>query len=351
MLDCAPLVVACELGLFHKRGLRVLLKKELGWGTIRERLLHGELYAVHAPATMAYAIQCGLGGVARPCVTGFIFSMHGGSVTLSKELRESGVRDLPSLRSSISQRGASRKLRFGVVTEISTEAYLLRRWIASGGIDPDRDISVTAVPCRAIHQQLLDGHLDGYCMPEPWNSLAVQSGAGRIAAPAGETETSQAGNNLLILKQSLNQRPDDHVALIAALIEASRFCESAANRPGLVSILARPEYLDVPETVLHAALSNGTPPNQLSAYFGRVANRPDRTKARQVAQTLRALLDPKCRSKLRADVIRRVFREDLYDQAERGAEERLSSAAGQVSRPRLPASRKSPRSLRVAFAG
>src|ERR1700744_5305654 len=37
MIDCAPLIVAQELGLFAKHGIAVRLSRELGWATIREK--------------------------------------------------------------------------------------------------------------------------------------------------------------------------------------------------------------------------------------------------------------------------------------------------------------------------
>ena len=48
--DCAPLVMAQELGLFRKYGLCVTLSRELGWATIRDKITHRELDAAHTVA-------------------------------------------------------------------------------------------------------------------------------------------------------------------------------------------------------------------------------------------------------------------------------------------------------------
>ncbi len=55
LTDCAPLVMAQELGLFKKFGLNVVLNRELGWATIRDKVIYGELDAVHAVAGMPFA--------------------------------------------------------------------------------------------------------------------------------------------------------------------------------------------------------------------------------------------------------------------------------------------------------
>ena len=61
LTDAAPFVVAEHLGLFAKYGLRVELHREIGWATIREKIIYGELDAAQAPAPMLWSTQLGLG--------------------------------------------------------------------------------------------------------------------------------------------------------------------------------------------------------------------------------------------------------------------------------------------------
>ncbi|MCX6853781.1 MAG: ABC transporter substrate-binding protein, partial [Verrucomicrobia bacterium] len=60
LVDCAPLLVAREMELFKKHGVKVDLSCEVGWATIREKLLYGQLDAVHAIAGLALAMRLGL---------------------------------------------------------------------------------------------------------------------------------------------------------------------------------------------------------------------------------------------------------------------------------------------------
>ena len=48
LADCAPLIMAQEVGLFRKYGLQVALHRELGWATIRDKVIFRELDAAHA---------------------------------------------------------------------------------------------------------------------------------------------------------------------------------------------------------------------------------------------------------------------------------------------------------------
>src|SRR5678815_3612589 len=81
LTDCAPLVMARELGLFQKYGLEVTLSRELGWATIRDKIIYGELDAAHAPAGMLVAVTCGIGAVQTDCLTGVVISLQGNAIT------------------------------------------------------------------------------------------------------------------------------------------------------------------------------------------------------------------------------------------------------------------------------
>ena len=74
LTDCAPLVMAHELGLFRKFGLNVALSRELGWATIRDKIIHGELEAAHAVAGMPVAATLGLGSVPCDCLTALVLN-------------------------------------------------------------------------------------------------------------------------------------------------------------------------------------------------------------------------------------------------------------------------------------
>jgi ABC-type nitrate/sulfonate/bicarbonate transport system substrate-binding protein len=53
LVDCAPLVVAFELGFFAKYDLDVRLCRELGWATVRDKIIYGELDASQAVVGLA----------------------------------------------------------------------------------------------------------------------------------------------------------------------------------------------------------------------------------------------------------------------------------------------------------
>ncbi|HIG31652.1 MAG TPA: nitrate ABC transporter ATP-binding protein, partial [Verrucomicrobiales bacterium] len=181
LLDCAPLVVAQELGWFETVGLDVCLSRELGWGTIKEKIACKELEGAHALAGMAFSIKMGLSSSSANVSTGIIMSHNGNALTLHNRLWEEGVRDLDSLRDYAGVL-SPRRLNFGVVAHSSTQLYLLNQWLKPAGTSSQIEINVFVVPPPQLLKNLKAGVLDGFCAGEPWNSLAILEQAGWCAA-------------------------------------------------------------------------------------------------------------------------------------------------------------------------
>src|SRR5258708_21515443 len=146
LTDCAPLVMTKELGLFQKHGLQVQLRRELGWATIRDKVVYKELDAAHAVVGMPFAASLGLGCVQCDCLTALVLNQHGSAITLSHELWKRGVRNGPALRDEILRLGNTKALTFGIVYPFSSHNFLLRAWLVAAGINPDRGVRILVVP-------------------------------------------------------------------------------------------------------------------------------------------------------------------------------------------------------------
>jgi ABC-type nitrate/sulfonate/bicarbonate transport system substrate-binding protein len=244
LCDCAPLVMAQELGLFAKFGIEVELHREVGWATIRDKIIYRELDAAHAPAGLVVAASCGLGSIQAACLTGLVLNLQGNAITLSQDLWHRGVRDGTTLRRELMKR--ERPCVFGVVHPYSAHHCLLRLWLRDHGIDPELDVRIVVVPPAQVHANLRSGHLDGYCVGEPWNSMAVCTGSGWTVTTSMELAPLHPEKVLMVRRDFAESAEREHLALIAALIEACRFCERPENRERLIETLAQPQYVDAP---------------------------------------------------------------------------------------------------------
>ncbi len=321
--DCAPVVMAGELGLFAKHGVDVELHREVGWATIRDKVVYGELDAAHAPAGLVVAASCGLGSVQAECLTGLVISLHGNAITLSRELWECGVRDGATLRQEITH--GRRLYTFGVVHPYSAHSFLLRNWLRTHGIQPERDVQIVVVPPAQVHGNLKGGHLDGYCVGEPWNSLAVLSKTGWCVATSEELAPRHPEKVLMVRRDFAERSEREHLALIAALTEACAFCQRPENRERLMETLAQPEYVGVPIQALRMGMA-GTfdyghgrieKHSAFHIFSGGDANEPSPDKAQWV---IRNLLDSglvKDPSVVPAERATEWFRADLFHKATR----------------------------------
>ncbi|MDG1242771.1 MAG: CmpA/NrtA family ABC transporter substrate-binding protein [Opitutae bacterium] len=325
MTDCAPLIAAKELGFFERAGLNVNLSREAGWGTIRERMLHGELDAAHAPASMIYEMRLGLGGRSSSCVTAFMMSHNGSAISFSNELWEMGARDARSMKRVMTANKGKRKFRFAVVLKFSTQNYLLRQWLRQGGIDPDVDVEIVVVPTTHVVQCLMQGHIDGYCAGEPWNSIGLMEGICWCAALTSEVEPMHPEKALVVDEAFAEERHHEHIALIVALIGAAEYCDKPINRHALAGILSKPHYFGVSRDALLNALQGPFQrgkSGQSSALDAIVfrrndANAPTEAKARWIEHEInRNALAPDTLD-LTSAQIKSYFRMDLYEEAER----------------------------------
>jgi ABC-type nitrate/sulfonate/bicarbonate transport system substrate-binding protein len=323
LTDCAPLVMAHELGLFKKFGLNVALSRELGWATIRDKVIHGELEAAHAVAGMPFAATLGLGSIPCDCLTALVLNLHGNAITLSNDLWQRGVRDGKTLREEIIRSRREKTFTFGVVYPFSSHNFLLRDWLTAASVQPDRDVRIVVVPPPQMAANLKAGNLDGFCVGEPWNSVAVQSRVGWCVAASAELAPGHPEKVLMVRRDFAEKRDEEHIALAAALLEACEFCDAPDNREQIIATLAQPAYVNVPATVLRRGFSadfdfgHGETRHvqNFNVFHRHNANEPSDDKAAWILQRLRASGLCADMSALNDKLGQRIFRTEIFDRA------------------------------------
>ncbi len=270
LTDAAPLVAAEQLGLFTRHNLRVELRREIGWATIREKIIYGELEAAHALAPMLWSAQLGLGCPPCEVLTALILNLHGNALTLSQALWQAGVRDAATLRTHARERRARQPLTFGIVFPFSSHRLLLRDWLLSAGLDPERDVRIVVVPPAQMFRNLAAGTIDGFCSGEPWNTLAVRENAGWCPTWSAAQHPGHVEKVLMVTGRFARERAAEHAALVAALAEACAWCDEPHNRERLAEMLSGAAYLNLPARVIAPSLLGS-----FDCGHGRVENAPD----------------------------------------------------------------------------
>src|SRR6187431_977081 len=86
IIDCAPIVLAEELGAFERQGLEVEIRREVSWANVRDKLAVGALDASHILAPLPLAITLGVDSVSVPLVNVMTLQVNGNALTLSQSL-------------------------------------------------------------------------------------------------------------------------------------------------------------------------------------------------------------------------------------------------------------------------
>jgi len=324
--DCAPLVYASEGGLFEKFDLDVQLQREASWATLRDKVINGELDAAHAPATLPFLANLGLDSDPCACVSAMVLSLQGNAITISRRLWEMGVRGPETLREQIYKDWGKRTYTFGVVFSCSSQEVLLQRWLKSAGIVPEVEVRIVAIPAAQMFPTLKLGYIDGYCVGEPWTSVAVQAGVGSCLATSAELAPMHPEKVLMVRQSFATGRADEHERLLAALLKACAFCDLPQNRALLSDILAHPQYVNAPADCVHAGLvgpfASGREAAQsltdLTIFHRRNANDPTDERAHWIMDGLYELLQKnpfKWSALGRAPVLKNIFRRDIFEKA------------------------------------
>jgi ABC-type nitrate/sulfonate/bicarbonate transport system substrate-binding protein len=253
LVDAAPLLVAEALGLYAKRGLAVNLSPELGWGSIREKTVYGELDAAHAPGPLLFSIILGTHSRACAAATDLVLNLQGNAITLSRRLWDRGVRDARTFKLLLRSE-APHKPAFAVVARFSSHHFLLRSWLRSAGLDPDRDVRIVVLPPPLVVDHMREGQVDGFCAGEPWNSAAALSGEGWVIATSMSLAPGHPEKVLLVRNDVLHGQPEAYSALRDAVLEACRFCDQPENRQAVADILHGSNVFPVAKQVLMNSL-------------------------------------------------------------------------------------------------
>ncbi len=344
---CLP-ILAHEHGFAEEQGLTLRLVRDMSWATVLDRLLYGHTDAAHMVAPLAIATTLGRGRAAQPLSVPFVLGLNGNAITLRHELadhvckpgRLGDPRVVGTTLAAVAKLRATggKRLRFGVVHRYSSHNYMLRYWLAANGIRPDHDVEIVTIAPPFCADALEAGEVDGICVGEPWNSVAVERGAGRIVLATAQIWRRGVEKVLALREPVLDERRADIEALIRALVATARHFVDPANWAQNAAVLARADYLDGPAGLIERAISD----RLLLSRGGAIVHYPDFMFQYREAATFPWVSQAEW---LYSQMVRwegsgfdpvdaaraaRVFRPDVYRSALLGSAEPLPGASSKV---------------------
>ncbi|QEF99961.1 Bicarbonate transport ATP-binding protein CmpC [Stieleria maiorica] len=259
-ITCAtPIIMAEPMGFYEKHGLNAKVRRASGWAMVRDWAITKEVDAAHMLSPMPLSITLGAGSPKVPFYMPAVENINGQAITLAN--KHKGVKTAKDMKG----------FRFCVPFEYSMHNYLLRYYLAEGGLHPDKDVQIRVVPPPEMVANLKAGNVDGYLAPDPFNQRAVYENAGFIFKLSKEIWEGHPCCAFAISQEFAKTYPNTFLALFRSIVDATAYASDKSNRKEIAKAIAPRNYLNQPVTVLEQVLTG-----RYATGMGGIGNVPDR---------------------------------------------------------------------------
>ncbi len=252
LTDCSSIVIAHEKGFFKKYGINSTVTKGANWAAIRDNLSTGSIQATHMLIGMPFASTMGLlGSPQKPMVIPWLINRNGQAITLSNDFKGKVGANPSALKPFVDAANAKRQpLTFAMTFPPGTHAMWMRYYLASGGIHPDRDVSLITIPPPQMVANMRIGKMDGFCVGEPWNARAIADKIGFTSVTTQDIWKDHPEKVCAFTEEFAEKNPKTVKAVLKALHEASVWLDNMDNRKEQCDIVSKPTYINCPPEII-----------------------------------------------------------------------------------------------------
>jgi nitrate/nitrite transport system substrate-binding protein len=252
LTDNSPIVIAHEKGFFKKYGINATVTKGASWAAIRDSLSNGDIQATHMLLGMPLASTMGLlGAPKKPMIIPWLLNRNGQAITMKKALAGKVSTDPKALKPMVdAAKAKGTPMTFAMTFPPGTHAMWMRYYLAAGGIDPDKDVSLITIPPPQMVANMKVDKMDGFCVGEPWNARAIADGIGFTAMTTQELWKDHPEKVCAFTAEFAAKNPKTVKAVLKALHEASVWLDDMKNRPEQAAIVSRPTYINCPPEII-----------------------------------------------------------------------------------------------------
>ena len=252
LTDCASVVIASVMKFDEKYGIKIVPSKEASWAAVRDKLVNGEIDAAHVLYGLIYGVHMGVGGPRKDMAVLMNLNHNGQAITLSSQLKEKGATDGAKLKALIDRE--KREYVFAQTFPTGTHAMWIYYWLATHGINPMADVKSIVVPPPQMVANMRVGNMDGFCVGEPWGNRAIFDKIGFTAETTQAIWKDHPEKTLGTTDEFVQKNPNTTRAMIAAILDASKFIDVMANRKKVSEIIADKSYVNCPVDIIDQRL-------------------------------------------------------------------------------------------------
>ncbi|MBD2693034.1 CmpA/NrtA family ABC transporter substrate-binding protein [Anabaena catenula] len=249
LTDSAPLIIAKEKGFFAKYGMTdVEVSKQKSWPVTRDNLKIGSsgggIDGAHILTPMPYLLTM---NDKVPMYLLARLNINGQAISVAEKFKELKVGlQSKSLKESVNKAKADKKsIKVAMTFPGGTHDLWMRYWLAAGGINPDQDVILEAVPPPQMVANMKVGTVDAFCVGEPWNAQLVSQKLGYTALSTGELWNDHPEKAFAMRKDWVDKNPNATQAILMAIMEAQQWCDQPENKEEMCKICADRKYFNV----------------------------------------------------------------------------------------------------------
>ena len=256
LTDASSLVIAKEKGLFAKHGVPdVEVAKQASWGATRDNIVLGSenngIDGAHILSPMPYLISTGKitqNNVPTPMYLLLRLNLDAQGISVSNEFKDLKITsDASPLKAAwAAKKAAGKEVKVAMTFPGGTHDLWMRYWLAAGGIDPDKDLSLITVPPPQMVANMKVGNMDAFCVGDPWHEQLVNQGIGYTACTTGEIWFKHPEKALGMRAAWVDKHPKATQAILMAVMEAQQWCEKMENKQEMAEIVGRRQWFNVP---------------------------------------------------------------------------------------------------------
>ncbi|OUC15979.1 MAG: bicarbonate-binding protein [Alkalinema sp. CACIAM 70d] len=263
IVESAPLIIAQEKGFFARHGMsQVQIAKQASWGAARDNIeigsAGGGIDGGQWQMPMPHLISEGLitkGNRKIPMVVLAQLCTHGNGIAIAKkhigkgiglDLTQGGAQYIKDLAA------AGTKFKAAYTFPKVNQDFWIRYWLAAGGVDPNKDVDLLAVPASQTVANMRTETMDGFSTGDPWPYRIVRDKIGYLAVLNAQVWQDHPEEYLALRRDWIEKHPKATKALLKAVMEAQMWCDDPKNRDEMVQILAQRKYFNVPTQFLRA---------------------------------------------------------------------------------------------------
>lgn len=254
--ESAPLIIAEEKGFFARHGMsEVSVAKQASWGAARDNLeigsAGGGVDGGQWQMPMPHLISEGIitkGNRKIPIYNLIQLSTNGNGVAIANKHVGQGI-DLNVKNAKdyiLSLKAANTPFKAAYTFPRVNQDFWIRYWLAAGGIDPNKDVNLIAVPAAQVVANMRTGTMDGFSTGDPWPYRILKDKIGFLAVLTSQIWQYHPEEYFAMKKEWVDKYPKATKAIMKAIMEAQMWCDNPNNREEMVRILAQRKYFNVP---------------------------------------------------------------------------------------------------------